>query len=106
MYKSIKYLLLILTIVFSCQANAKKNKAQEARSKNLAAITIFVDVGGFGKRDKAAEKMTLLHQQFAKYKYQLISVEPYIEDGDLEGFFVSYVSYKEDKKLTSTPKIF
>lgn len=30
------------------------------------------------------------HRAFATRNYKVVSVEPYIENGDLQGFFVSY----------------
>ena len=34
--------------------------------------------------------MTQSHQEFARHGYTLVAVNVYTENGDLEGFFVSY----------------
>ncbi|MFT5140490.1 MAG: hypothetical protein ACI9CB_002154 [Rhodothermales bacterium] len=55
------------------------------------AITGFQDVSGMGRKDKAASNMTKRHQEMAKQGWRFIGLEVYTENGDLEGFFLSYV---------------
>ncbi len=57
----------------------------------LAAKTVFVDVGPFGKHNRAAKHLTREHVKQAKSGWTVLDVEPYTENGDLEGFFVTYV---------------
>ncbi|MCF6301272.1 MAG: hypothetical protein L3J52_09180 [Proteobacteria bacterium] len=87
--KQIYLILLLILVTSTCLA--KKNEAAKAKAKNLAAVTLFVDINKFNRKDGAASKMTKLHQQFAEHGYTLIKVNVYTENGDLEGFFVSYV---------------
>lgn len=82
--------LLVFFILFSTQAIARKNEAQKARAQNLLAVTVFVDITALTRKNMAAKKMTKLHQQFADQGYELLSINTYTENGDLEGFFVSY----------------
>lgn len=90
--KQIYLTLLLILVTGVCLA--KKNEAEKAKTKNLAAVTLFVDINKFNRKDGAARKMTKLHQQFAEQGYTLINVNVYTENGDLEGFFVSYVRKK------------
>jgi hypothetical protein len=38
----------------------------------------------------AANDLTRAHKAFAAQGYKVVSVAPYIENGDLQGFFVTY----------------
>lgn len=67
-----------------------KTEAEKASEKSLKAVTLFVDVNKLTRKNFAARKMTRLHNEFADKGYELVSVSPYTENGDLEGFFVSY----------------
>ena len=80
--------LLALSII-SSTVNAK-TAAEKAAEKNLAAVTVFLDVTKLTRKHSAARNMTQSHQEFAHYGYELVDVSPYTENGDLEGFFVSY----------------
>lgn len=82
--------VLLFTMSFSLTSFAKQNQAQLARAQNLSAVTVYVDISGFSRKKRAAQKLTKLHQMFAKEGYELISVEVYTENADLQGFFVSY----------------
>ncbi len=86
-------LLLISTHVQS------KSSAEKAHEKSLAAVTVFLDVTKVTRKHSAARNMTQSHQEFAQYGYELVDVSPYTENGDLEGFFVSY-----KKNLNTTQK--
>ena len=73
--------------------------AQEAAETTLApepsmdceqAITIFHDVSGFGRRNRAAERMTEKHDEMALSGWRFANMVIYTENGDLEGFYLSY----------------
>lgn len=87
--KSTRIIILILIITMSFSALSKTD-AEEAVEKSLKAVTVFVDVNKLTRKNFAARKMTRLHNEFAEKGYELVSVSPYNENGDLEGFFVSY----------------
>ncbi len=87
-------LFLVSSIVCSDVLAKKMNQAQIARGKNLTAITVFVDISVASRKNGAATKMTKLHQQFARQGYELVDINIYTENGDLQGFFVSYKSSK------------
>jgi len=54
------------------------------------AITIFHDISGFGRKNRAAEKMTEKHGEMAVSGWRFAGMVIYTENGDLEGFYVSY----------------
>ena len=54
------------------------------------AITVFHDTSGFGRKDRAAAKMTERHKEMALSGWRFAGMQVYTENGDLEGFYVSY----------------
>lgn len=64
--------------------------AEEAQSEGLGAVSIWIDVSWGFRTQGAANHLNKAHQAFADRGYRVLSVEPYIENGDLEGFFVTY----------------
>ena len=64
--------------------------AAEAAKQNLAAVTIWVDASWGFRNQGAANSLTRAHAAFAAHGYKVQDVEPYIENNDLVGFFVTY----------------
>ena len=64
--------------------------AQEAATANLPAVTIWIDASWGFRNQGAANNLTKAHSAFAAHGYKVQSVQPYIENGDLQGFFVTY----------------
>ena len=64
--------------------------AAEAARQDLPATTIWVDASWGFRNQGAANDLTKAHKAFAAYGYKVEDVEPYIENGDLQGFFVTY----------------
>ena len=64
--------------------------ADDAAKNQLPAVTVWVDASWGFRNDGAANNLTQAHVAFAKYGYKVVSVQPYIENGDLQGFFVTY----------------
>ena len=64
--------------------------AAEAARQRLPAATIWVDASWGFRNQGAANSLSRAHQAFATRGYKVVSVEPYIENGDLQGFFVTY----------------
>lgn len=52
--------------------------------------TVFQDVSRFGRKNSAAKNMTELHGEQAREGWVFADLEPYTENGDLEGFFITY----------------
>ena len=73
--------------------------AQEAVETSLApepamdceqAITVFHDISAFGRKDRAAARLTERHDEMALSGWRFAGMVIYSENGDLEGFYVSY----------------
>jgi hypothetical protein len=52
--------------------------------------TIFRDVSRFSRKHNGAENMTEKHNEYTKGGWRFVDMETYIENGDLEGFFLTY----------------
>jgi hypothetical protein len=76
-------LILALVLVSASPSTSSVSPGKEGK-------TVFVDISGLGRKDHAANKITELHQKMAKEGFTVIGVTPYTENGDLEGFFVTY----------------
>jgi len=89
-------LLLALLLALALPAHAAlfqkkpETAAQDAARANLPAVTIWVDASWGFRNQGAANDLTRAHSAFAAQGYKVVSVQPYIENGDLEGFFVTY----------------
>ncbi len=88
--------LLALLIAISLPATAglfdksPDKAAEEAVRNGFAAVTIWVDASWGFRNQGAANSLSKAHQAFATRGYKVVSVQPYIENGDLQGFFVTY----------------
>jgi hypothetical protein len=67
-----------------------EKSAEEAARTNLAAATIWVDASWGFRNQGAANALSRAHQAFASRGYKVVDVAPYNENGDLQGFFVTY----------------
>ncbi len=83
------FITALMTISLSTSVLADSD-AEQAAKAGLKAVTIFIDISRFSRKNGAAKKMTQSHQEFARHGYTLVAVNVYTENGDLEGFFVSY----------------
>jgi hypothetical protein len=89
---------LLLAVLLACALPAyaalfqkkPETAAQDAARANLPAVTIWVDASWGFRNQGAANDLTRAHSAFAAQGYKVVSVQPYIENGDLEGFFVTY----------------
>ena len=64
--------------------------AEEAARQNLPAVTIWVDASWGFRNQGAANSLTRAHSAFAARGYRVEDVQPYVENNDLVGFFVTY----------------
>jgi len=94
------YRLLPLALVFvagvmlgTTQGFAGKTKEDAAAAPGKGGKTVFVGVSPLGRKDRAAKRMTKQHQEYAKEGWTVANVVVYTENGDLEGFFVTYVKH-------------
>lgn len=64
--------------------------AEEAAAAQMPAVTIFVDASWGFRKQGAANSLSEAHSAFYGRGYRVVSVQPYIENADLVGFFVTY----------------
>ncbi len=64
--------------------------AEEAERTGMVAVTLWVDASWGFRKQGAANDLSAAHRAFTTRGYRVASVEPYIENGDLQGFFVTY----------------
>lgn len=86
-------LVLGVSLGTAVQSFAGK-KEESAAFKGRMAKTVFLDISVFGRRDRAAKRMTQMHQEYAREGWTLQDVTIYTENGDLEGFFITYLKEK------------
>ncbi len=90
-----KLLMIATVVLLTCSAvsvGAKGDdpeKAPEARPG--AGRTVYMDISALGRKTRAARRMTESHQAYFAKGWIVIDVEPYVENGDLQGFFITYV---------------
>ena len=86
-YAFVMLLMVLCFYLMTAEAQGEKiDKKLEATS-----LTVFVDAPLGQRKRGSAKKLNKSHKKYAAKGYRLIDVETYIENGDLEGFFVSYV---------------
>ncbi|MGQ0801980.1 MAG: hypothetical protein ACT4NL_17930 [Pseudomarimonas sp.] len=81
---------LLALIALPAFAGDYAKHAEHAGAEQQSAITVFVDVDWGGREDAAARELTRAHSAFAAHGYLVVDVEGYTENGDLQGFFVTY----------------
>ena len=52
--------------------------------------TVFRDVSRFGRKNNAADNMSKKHDEYTVNGWKFVDMETYIENSDLEGFFLTY----------------
>lgn len=75
----------------TAQSFATNSKHESPSPTGQMGKTVFVDVGAFGKKRRAAKEMTKLHEELAQKGWTVVNVAVYAKKGKLEGFFVTYV---------------
>ena len=84
-------LAVLLTICAqSATAASYTKQAERAARENLAAVSVYVDATFGMRKDGAARELTEAHAAFATLGFAVIDVVGYTENGDLQGFFVTY----------------
>ncbi|MGI9258298.1 MAG: hypothetical protein ACR2QQ_05660 [Gammaproteobacteria bacterium] len=89
------FYLTVLAFGLQCSSAFAQEAVETASGSDVAmdceeAITIFHDVSGFGRRNRAAENMTETHAEMALSGWRYAGMQIYTENGDLEGFYISY----------------
>ncbi len=79
---SIISLLLLTPLLVQADANTS--------AIGKEAVTVFYDTTIGDRRAFAAREMSRLHQLYARQGWTFADLSPYIENGDLVGFFLTY----------------
>ena len=82
--------LLLALAALPALARDYAKQAERAVADRLNSVTVFVDADWGGREDGAARELTKAHAAFAPRGFEVIDIEAYTENGDLEGFFVTY----------------
>lgn len=91
MIKRLSVIALFLILFSAATAWAAKKSEPIPVAIPGQGITIYMDVNVGGRTDRAAKRMTELHENYFAMGFIVVDVEPYIENGDLQGFFITYV---------------
>ena len=87
-------LIAVLGTALPAQARlfgkSPEKAAAEAARQNSPAVTIWVDASWGFRNQGAANDLSAAHRAFYAQGYRVVSVQPYLENGDLQGFFVTY----------------
>lgn len=65
--------------------------AKEERAQPGAGLTVYLDASARTRKHGGAERMTELHEEHFEKGWQVVDMEPYLENNDLQGFFITYV---------------
>ena len=87
-----KLLLILALFVAGMPALAADLEAiaTQAQASGQPAVTVWIaSTWGFRKQG-AAKELNEAHRVFGAHGYEVVSVESYVENADLEGFFVTY----------------
>ena len=88
-----KHLLLAFALLIATPVAAAADLeaiATQAQATSQPAVTVWIaSTWGF-RKSAAAKELNEAHRVFGAHGYEVMSVEPYIENGDLQGFFVTY----------------
>lgn len=79
---------LLLGMVFAQSGPLSAQTAPETRCQE--AKTIWRDSSRFSRRKYGAENMSEKHDEYTRAGWKFADMETYIENGDLEGFFLTY----------------
>jgi hypothetical protein len=60
-------------------------------AKAGASLTVFLDISVLSRKRRAADKINELHAQHAERGWVFADLEIYTENGDLQGYFITYV---------------
>jgi len=58
---------------------------------SVAGLTVFHGISSFERKARAAKAMTKSHDEYFNEGWSVNNVDPYIGNGDLQEFFITYV---------------
>lgn len=91
MKKSSAAAAILLLTCTSLTVGADKPPGHEEQVEPGAGMTVYLDISVMGRKKRAAKRMTELHEENFRKGWTVVDVEPYLENGDLQGFYMNYV---------------
>jgi len=88
--KKLLLALALLTASPAALAESLEVIATQAQASAQPAITVWIASNWGFRKQGTAKDLNEAHRIFGAHGYEVVSVESYIENGDLEGFFVTY----------------
>ncbi len=86
--------ILVIVLCFGFGASAfaasPEKVMDKADERCQRAVTMWVDANWGRRKNGAAKDLNETHAEFNARGWDVVSVESYIENSDLEGFFVTY----------------
>lgn len=79
---------VLLGVVFAQSSPLSAQTAPGARCQE--AKTVFQDSSRFSRRGGGAKNMSEVHTEYTREGWRFEDMEAYVENGDLEGFFLTY----------------
>ena len=87
-----RLLLAVSLLAFASVSHAADFEAvaSKAQASHQPAVTVWIDATWGFRKSAAAKDLNEAHRVFGAHGFEVVSVESYVENGDLEGFFVTY----------------
>ena len=82
-FKLVMSAILLNALIFCNPVRASDEQPQ--------TITVYVDIGFVGKKTRGAKALNKSHMEQQKLGYRFVDLELYVENGDLQGMFVTYI---------------
>ena len=79
---------MLVGMVFAQSGNLSAQGASALTCEE--SKTVFRDVSRFGRKNNAADNMSKKHDEYTVNGWRFVDMETYIENSDLEGFFLTY----------------
>jgi hypothetical protein len=79
---------ILVGMVFAQSGNLSAQSAPVLTCEE--SKTVFRDVSRFGRKNNAANNMSKKHDEYTVNGWRFVDMETYIENSDLEGFFLTY----------------
>ena len=89
MHKLLLATVLLLASPVALAANLE-SIATQAQASRQPAVTVWISSTWGFRKQGAAKELNAAHRVFGAHGFEVVSVESYVENGDLQGFFVTY----------------
>lgn len=90
MTRSLAKLVLVGVALTGARAQAAEPPPEVEVCPAREARTVFIADATMRRQDGSADRITRSHREQEKQGWQFEDLEIYIENGDLQGFFVTY----------------